>query len=811
MKEYPVIKIALSFIIGIIIQKFFQPGLSLLIFLLLFLLGALLLFYLLGNKRFKSIIGFISLFCFIFTGAAVYSVNSGRLKQYPFPKLKYQGAVIKGKVKSIDLIKEGRLVFNASIHSVKLETGDYSLSTEFIVRIYDNDFSALRKLYDTLSIGDEFTLTGTLQKPRDIRNPGEFDYNNYLYYNGINGIAAVYGVKEISFSKPDQMNLSGSFNNFFHRLRKGIDDEVQRLHNPKTSALLRGLLLGDYKKIDEESIENYINAGVVHVLAVSGQHVALIMLIFFFLFNRFNPYLKYILAAAGLIFFLFITGGQVSVERAVIMGLIFITAVLLNRDRNVYNILALSALVILIISPNELFNPGFQLSFAAVISIACIFPLIKEWAYNKFRERKKLRLIILFGAVSVAAQIGTLPFTLAYFHKLSIASLGANLIVIPLSGFIIYLGIITLFAALFTYWGASVFAAANSFLGSIISIAVDFFGERGRSFLPVNQFSIYDALIYYAALILVIYTLKNFRHAKAKLGVLSFIAVSLFLFMSLDDYSIAAKNKLTVIGADVGQGDATIIKFPQGHSALIDAGNAFNNFSCGDKIIIPLMDRLGINSFDYAFITHLDADHYYGLIKMVEKGKISTVFKPAPDSLDRNELKFERYLMAHGCLIRYFSKEILSVDGCRLYFFNHPKLIAGLKPTSNNKSMIMKLVYGNNSFLFTGDADKQAEAVLVSKAGGFLKSDILKAGHHGSKNSSSDEFLGAVTPRRVFISCGILNRFNHPSPEVIEKLAKLHIPVERTDLTGGVIFSSDGNKISLIDWKKRESQFIFGL
>jgi len=254
-----------------------------------------------------------------------------------------------------------------------------------------------------------------------------------------------------------------------------------------------------------------------------------------------------------------------------------------------------------------------------------------------------------------------------------------------------------------------------------------------------------------------------------------------------------------------------LIKFPNGSTALIDAGNAFKNFSNGDKVILPLMDRLGIEHIDYTFITHVDADHYYGIFKLTEKGKIRLVYKPTLDSLNKADLKFEKFLTSRGCTIKHFDKEIVQISNARLYFLNSPILYIGEKRNTNSKSMVLKLVYGSNSFLFTGDADKSIENKLVYYAGSFLRSDFLKTGHHGSKNSSAPGFISSVGPKFALISAGIENRFNHPSPEVIKNLSESGIEIFRTDKSGAVIISSDGRKISVLNWKKKESRYIFDL
>mgnify|MGYP000850292275 CR=1 FL=1 len=736
MNKFPVIKITLSFIAGILIQRIFSLGFESSFLLLTILFGAALLLSILSKKRNNALLQGILLFSFLFSGAAVYSFYQSGLKEYPFSKRKIADCKVYGKITAIEMPKEGRIVLTAEVESLEINSIPAKMQHEFIVRIYEEKTLRRSQLYDSLKIGGCFRLTGTIQKARDERNPGEFDYNYYLLHSGISGLISIYEIDNFRLERNSKITPYENFKNFFHSARIAIDKAIQKLHPPKEAALLRGLLLGDYKMIDEESIENYINAGVIHILAVSGQHVALIILIFFFLFNRWNPYLKYGASAIGLIAFLFITGAQVSVERAVIMGLTFTGALLLCRSRNIYNILALSALIILILSPNELFSPGFQLSYSAVFSIVYIFPFIKEFIKSLKIGNRVFRNVLLYGGVSIAAQIGTLPFTLAYFNKLSIAALFANLAVVPLSGLIIYGGIVTLFFYPLWGWAAGIFAAANSLLCRGTELTVDIFGGSRYSFIDIKQFSIYDAFIYYASLLTFLLVLKRFNNLFLKAGALIILVFTAFIFMSFDNFAFWKSGELLVTAVDVGQGDATILKFPDGKTALIDAGNANINFSNGDKVILPLMGRLDIDSIDCLFITHLDADHFYGIFKLLEKSKIGTVFKPVPDLLDSADLKFEFYLRERNVKVRHFINEAVPFGGTVLYFLNSQNLYRNVKSEKNNKSMLLKIVYGNNSILFTGDAGREIERRLASISPLFIKADILKAGHHGSRNSS---------------------------------------------------------------------------
>src|SRR5690606_20133659 len=277
--------------------------------------------------------------------------------------------------------------------------------------------------------------------------------------------------------------------------------------------------LADRSEINYETKTEFINSGVIHVLAVSGLHVGYILIIVVFIFGRFGVYTRASLTIIALLFFMLLTGASPSVTRATIMSIVIIIAFLTNRSTNIINSISLAAIIILIIDPNELFNPGFQLSFSAVLSIGIIYPIIQRSVY-KFRIKHKwIEYIVLFAAVSLSAQIGTLPFTLAYFSKLSVIALLTNLIVIPSIGVILAIGIITIITGYFSYFIAGIFASANDLLTYLLTSIISFAGKLEISFFWIRDYSLYDSIIYYCFLIIFIITLNYSKKVWIKFTV----------------------------------------------------------------------------------------------------------------------------------------------------------------------------------------------------------------------------------------------------------------------------------------------------
>jgi competence protein ComEC len=346
------------------------------------------------------------------------------------------------------------------------------------------------------------------------------------------------------------------------------------------------------------------------------------------------------------------------------------------------------------------------------------------------------------------------------------------------------------------------FAAANDLAAELLFLFAEFSGNPDFSYISVRNFSLYDAVIFYLLLFLLFFTWKKIIRSYVKVIAVFLIAVNFLILSSLDNYSLIKKGRLIIITIDVGQGDAILLKFPEGTTALIDAGDATPSFDNGERIILPLLEHFGINKIDYAFVSHIDADHYAGFVSLVNAGAINKIIKPEIDTSLVKDVKFEKYLKEHGIPVEYYKKEKIIIDDVPVYILNDPDLVNAGELSSNDKSGIMKIVYGRTSFLFTGDIEKKVERIYASKYNSFLDVDFLKAAHHGSKTSSTVEFLNYTTPEMSIISAGILNKFNHPSLEIVRRLESFGSEIYRTDKYGALIFESDGETIKFIDWKK---------
>ena len=796
MRDHPVIKFTLIFVVGIISAKFIFINIYILLSLLLI---STLLFIL--AKRFSQSKTFFQLVTFVLTilifslGNHYSYISQKGISPHIKNIDKVKDVTVFGTIDKIDLIRKNELTFYLSADSIFSK--DFYIRDEITLLCkIQLETNSLYRLNAKLEPGNRVKMTGFYYKGREKRNPGEFDYNAYLNSKGIAGILKIVDSAsiQITSSKYD------IFKNALHQTRKAIDNQLRKYHNLETFSLLRGLLLADRGEISYETKAHFINAGVIHVLAVSGLNVGFIILIFLLVFGRLNLFLRSGITIVGLIFYLILTGASASVFRATVMAVVLIVAFLSNRSSHLLNSIAIAALVILTIDPNQLYDAGFQLSFSAVISMILIYPYIEMIINQMSLKNNIVKYFLVSIGLSLSAQIGTLPFTFYYFSKFSTVSLFANLIVIPAVGVITGIGIFTLIVsplipALGIYYGA----ANNILTGSLFDI-INFAGSLKFSYISIYDYSLFDSILFYVLSFITIFLYTKLEHRVLKVIMVLLFILNIFILSKIDDRNLLPDNDLSVFMIDVGQGDSFLIKFPNGKTALIDAGNTTIQFDNGDRVIIPLLNYLGIKKIDYGIVTHIDADHYGGFVALILEGMIKEIIKPELDTSLTKDNRFEEFIRERKVPVKYFKEQKMEIGNTTLYFLFDDDIKSISGTSTNDRSGIFKLVYGETSFLFTGDVEKGIEKFYADKYKYFLDSDILKVGHHGSLTSSSQEFLQYVTPEASLISAGFKNKFGHPVEDVIERLESFGSTIYRTDLQKAILLRSNGEGIRVINW-----------
>ena len=639
--------------------------------------------------------------------------------------------------------------------------------------------------------GDRLTVEGQLRRPSSARNPGTFDHRAYLLRRGIFGLMFVRDAAQIVALEEDQ----GAF--LFERavipLRRSVRASIGRNLLGASRALLIGVLLGDRSGVPEDLEEAFEAAGVIHVLAVSGLHVGLVaglLLGGIGLFSRSRGITVGIVLPALLLYAL-MAGLRPSVVRASLMFGLLLVARALERDTDAMNVLGVAALVILGISPQSLFDAGFQLSFAATLAIVAlhrpIFRLLSHRSRGGGTWWKTW--IALPVAVSLAAQLGTAPIVAYHFSRLAPSSLFANLAVVPMIGGIVALG---LAAALFGPWLpgiATLFNATNWLLLQALMGTVRAVSSIPHASVHVPAPSPLFLLLYASILMLGAVGGRSIRAQKAVLFLL-LIGANIYVWKEI----IEDHDRLEVIFLDVGQGDATFIEFPNGRTMLVDGGPRTPNFDAGASILEPFLRHRGIGRLDAILLTHPDSDHLGGLLHIVEEFDVRHILEPgqrrASPRLGRFlDLVRERGIAHHRVAA---GDSLIGLGGAGgLILHPTPTFVAddGRAPRgSNNGSVVLRLKYRGVSVLLTGDVEWETDAALLNWRD-RLQCTILKAAHHGAGSSSTQAFLRGTSPEIVVISVGEYNPFGHPDHRVLARCAQADATVYRTDRQGAIMLA----------------------
>lgn len=646
-----------------------------------------------------------------------------------------------------------------------------------------------------LQTGRWIRLSGSVAPFPRPRNPGEFDYGRYLRLNDVDGVLRV--------GKDDSVavGMNGwSLSLGFAAVRTELGKIFDRLHSPPVAAFLRGIVLADRSDISPEVKESFVNTGTIHVLAVSGLHVGIVAVALLAIFGllRVPKRVLPILTVAALVLYMVLIGAPPSVSRATLMAALILVGTFLQRKPEIINSLAVAAIALLAWDTNSLFDVGFQLSFAAVLSIILLYPELERIIHlipERFEEVKAIDYVFKLFAVSLAAQLGTLPFTVYYFERLSLISLIANILVVPAMG----IAVMVAFATLgFSFWPflAGLFAEVNELLVSLILGFVDNAARVPYAYVELSITSLWFPLFFYLALALLFTLRRSLMFKRACIATL--LAANLYVVQS-----IATQRDPAVLATaiDVGQGDAVLVEFPNGSAMLVDVGPRTMQYDAGERVVLPFLKRKGVHTLTAVVLSHPHGDHIGGAGAILKGLQVGRLFDIAVEPQSRLHADVRSVLENHNGILAwaYRGQRIEPDSSCRVYVL-HPAAGDSLS-NLNNMSVVLKIVYGGTSLLLVGDAEREAEAALIRRYGSFLKSDILKVGHHGSITSTTTEFLDTVSPMYAIISVGRENKFKHPSPEVVARLRARGIRIHRTDENGAIITRLTGRTIELPQWE----------
>ncbi|MGV8018280.1 MAG: DNA internalization-related competence protein ComEC/Rec2 [Ignavibacteria bacterium] len=630
--------------------------------------------------------------------------------------------------------------------------------------------------------GDRVIIFGDMADAPEETNPGEFNYRNYLYLNDIDKIFKVHFFDDINIK--DGGNLSFFKQNLIIPARKYAIENINSNIGGNEAAFLNGLVTGYRTDIPREMKEDFVRAGVMHILAVSGLNVAYVIIILSFILGmlRIKLTIKIILYALSLLFYTYFTGATASIIRAVIMGTLMLLVLIVQRKINFYNIIGVSALIILAVDARQLFNPGFILSYASVLSIIFFIDLLNHNFEYFSRKRKGVSLvlnnILLLILSGIAAQLGVLPATTMYFSKISIAGVAANLAAIPLSNFSLALGFFQIIAGVFSSYLCTLVAGVNTLLLKFQLWLIHGLASLKYSYVEISGVTLPEVVVFYIVLFCIVTACRKNLYPR--------ILVSIFVICAALLFAGLTEKNLSVTYLSIGNADCTHIETPDGSNILIDAGieNPYNHSN--STRVVPYLKYKRAGDIDLLVLTS-DISKDFRVLKNLTDNFI--VHKVIFDNAEGLGSEAENLLAEHK--IQYTDiRDVDKVSGfgnVRIYFLKSPSV----------KSFMVKLIYGNTSFLFPGRSETTSESEFINVYKDLLKSDILKAAKYGSDKSTSQEFLKAVKPNACVITASGTGAQNLPSRNTLERIRNEGIRIIRTDLYDAVTFESDGRSIIL--------------
>ncbi len=645
-------------------------------------------------------------------------------------------------------------------------------------------------------IGDTLTGKGIFHVIGKKRNPGDFNFKSFYQRKNI------YGRIYLDNIQPPEIQPGRSISawQIIEACRSYIRVVFYEKIGGRAASLLQALILGDKTEIDPEVTTAFADIGVIHVLAVSGLHVGYVLIILMSISRilRIPWGWDRLAIILGLVIFVILTGAKPSVSRAALMTGLYILAPVVNRTVSISNIIGLAAFFILIIKPLSIHDLGFLLSFTAVISIVYFYQLFEKLLPVKLRisqiKNNFVKYTWALFLVSLAAQIGTLPLTIYYFHRLPVIALAANVIIVPVIGLLVALG----FALLFFSWIPWIGWALGNCLWLIAEFIIGLTGLFAK--IPYGAIDVsfpgLPAVLIFLAVILIA-ELAARTNQWPKIVIVGLLIVNIVIWKWAVE-----KYNLDILYLNVGQGDAIIIQFPGGETMLIDGSYRYHERDMGKMVILPATRYLGIKRFDYLVMTHPHNDHIGGLISVIESFEVSEIWDIKSSYNSRAYNTIHDLISTRDIVCKYPANgDIFRIDDqTAIQIFCPPRRQKLIGNNINNNSIVFRLIYGDMKFLFTGDLEYEGEQRLMEMNSGF-RSAVLKVAHHGSITSTSPAFLDAVSPDYAVISVGAGNKFGHPSPQTLQRLEQVTEKTWRTDLDQAVWLRSDGRKIAVVEWQ----------
>lgn len=648
---------------------------------------------------------------------------------------------------------------------------------------------AYMKSIENINIGSYIIVKGRLHYYEHARNHGEFDLYDYYSHRGY-----LFAIKDATL-----LQYSYEYDhlkNWLYACRGKIAQILENQYSDEDAAILKAMLLGVKEEIDTELKESFQKNGIAHILAISGLHISFLCMTLYTQLIRLGVPLQIsvILCEIILVMYILMVGFSPSAFRAAIMFSMFLISRILKRSYDMISSVSVASIVILLINPGYIKDTSYQLSFWAIIAVGFFYKIyldnscnLKEFldkpasgnCLKKIRERLVNKLINGL-LVSIWVYLVTLPVLLKCYYETAFYSILLNIVVVPLMSVLLMAAILGLLMTTAVNFVALPFY-------ELVKCILNFYKEMcrilehcGAGRINLGQPSWKAVLIYYILLV-VICVYRGKRRAVFQL-------LAVICCMSVMSFHYSSYPRLYML--DVGQGDCIVYIGNKRETYLFDGGSSSKR-NVGSKRIIPFLKYNGIKRIDGIFLSHPDSDHINGIEELIELSareciEIDCIYAYSEYLDNEGYQRIKQLAKENGIEIAGIHAGMQLEDGMLSIKCIYP--LSSLAPSSdNNSSLVLRLEYGDFSFLDMGDLEMESETeILDIYAGQDLKADVLKVAHHGSSSSSSSEFIRSVAPKVSLISAGINNRYGHPHTETIQTLNAFGSDIQKTGDCGEI-------------------------
>jgi competence protein ComEC len=657
------------------------------------------------------------------------------------------------------------------------------------------------------SPGDWIRFAASLRPVRNFKTPGAFDQETWWAIRGVKVKGFVnhplrFSIVGHSRSSSDMSLLRYWLESGRRAIMLGID----RCLDGPARGIAMALLLGERAWLSKDLKEAFARAGIGHLLAVSGIHMALAALLIGGLARALLLRSEWItlrfpvkklaisLALIGVVTYAGLAGFSPSAVRAMVMILAFGVAFLIDRPQTSLNSLALAAWALLIFNPLYLFGISFQLSFTAVFFLIMFSSYLRSLPEEKKRNGQKHFWIYIRGfiLVTLIATLATAPFVARHFQRVCLVGLLSNLLVVPVTSFVILPGLLlgVILLPLFPELTSEIWQGVGWLLDYLVDF-IYFVSGWNWSAIWVPRPSILQVSLFY----LILGSLALMRHWKISRAFAVLFFVLLLSVSVCREWNLSHQDSLKLHVLDVGQGTSQVVELPKGRLMVMDGGGLRSPyFDIGERVVAPFIRHLGYRKIDVIVLSHPEQDHMGGLAALVRQFPVGELWTNDDISMD---LSWKRLLEAcsqRGVRHRVWREGRVDQIG---------DIIVEVRPSTgcegvhghNGRSLVLKLDHGRRSILLTGDIGRTREQCLLKEGIGPV--DVLVVPHHGSKTSSCSEFVKQIHPEIAIVPVGWRNSLGLPNPQVLERYREAGSNLLRVDLDGTVCVEINGDVLTV--------------